>query len=287
MYILVAFIMLFGFVLTDILFTNFWRKIWGFSSSFYRSGALIITMLPILWIFNANLWDITPLLLLQFLWVGFAWALWIIFHLEAYKYLPVWIAGAIRKTSTLLVILLSYLFYNETLQAIDIIWGFILLISVIVLSLIKNNHTHIKNSHFLWVLFSLGTAFFGAIWFFLVSYFGRELNIWLSAYFSEAMIFIALILLLPINKLISGKYLNKISYPDFWKIFLYSTTALMWTWAFAYATNIGSIGVVSLIGSSAPVFVAIASYFLFKENLNKTQIFLIFTTFIGLAILSL
>lgn len=287
MSILFWFLSLLGFVLTDILYAWPSRKLDWYSVSFYRSFALIFTMLPMLYIVESDLSLITPIILLQLLIVWFFWAWGIVFHLQSYKYLPVWIAGSIMKMSTIFIILFWYFYWDESLSIYAILWTLIILVSVIWLSIVKNNHKHLDNNHSLWVIFSLATAVSWSLWFIWLTYFWKELWVGISAYFSEAMIFVALLFLLPINKLISGSFLLTTSTHNYIKIFFYSFTAIVWTWAYTYASTTWNIWITSIILASAPVFVSILWYLFLHEKLNKTQSLLILSTFIWLILVSI
>lgn len=282
MYYLIISLSILFYVLSSLLFASQIREFWSMKVNILRSFILVLLSLPLLFLADLSKINIHILLLSFLFWIS--WVIYFIAYLESFKFLPAWIVSSIISLESLVVMILWYLFYQESFSYLGYFWAFLLIISTILLSLIKNNFSHLDFRWFYWVIFSIIWLFWWAFWWFWFAYIARETDIFWAVFLSHFSVFI---ILLPISFFIKWFYSR-----DFDKINLFKkisfSTALYWlaTFTYFYATTF-NVSLSILFLSIIPVIVAIISNFVFKEKLYLSQRILIFLSFAWLILINL
>lgn len=260
------------------------RKIGAFKTSFLRSLCISLILLPVLW-----LWDITTLGFHEWLAIWWIWILVatsMVANLKSFDYLPVWVSTAIFSTNNIIVLILWYLFYNETLSLYWYIWAALVLSASVWLALFKSNHEHLKPNYMIWIGLAIYRAVTHAIWVFSFAYLSREANLFTSIYFAEfSILFWSLVFL--IYYLIKDKrYLSDITEKDLWKAFLISIFPSIWVISLFKATTLTEVWHVSLFLAANWVLVAVFSRFIYNEPLKKMQWLFIWLSLIWMIFLA-
>lgn len=282
LYYLIISISILTYVASDLLFASQIRKFWSLKVNIFRSFILVFLMIPLLFFADFSKINLNILFISLLFWIS--WAIYFLASLEAYKYLPAWIVASIVSLESFVVMILWYLFYSETFSYLWYFWAFILIISTILLSLIKNDFSHLDKRWFLWIILSIVWLFGWAFWWFWFAYVARESDIYLAWFLSHFSIFC---ILFPVSFFIKWFYFSA----DFDKFDLIKkisfSTLVYWsaTFSYFYATTF-NVSLSILFLSIIPVFVAIISNFIFKEKLYISQWILIILAFIWLLLIN-
>ena len=288
MFFYVAIISMLSWVIHASLFAKYARSLDWISIAFYRSLALLITMLPILYFADfKNAWAIYDNIWTFFIGGLLWWVAGICFY-EAQRYLPIWIVVALDKLIVIVVWALSYFIYWEVLNSYALFWIAVILISIISLVLVKNQMPHLNNNIMYWVWFMIPRIIWAWIWFFVLWLLSKKVDFAFSAYLMEAFVFGWIIISIFIKYLFNKTFIKKISLNDFSKIFLFSLFTLWWTWGYALAVSMWwPQWLISSILATDIIFVSIAWYFFHKEKLLFKQWIFIICTFVWLILLRL
>lgn len=282
-YYIVISISIFAYVLSDLLFASQIRKFWSLKVNIFRSFILVFLMTPLLFFADFSKISLHILLISILFWIS--GAIYFLASLESYKFLPAWIVSSIISLESFVVMILWYLFYNETFSYLWYFWAFILIISTILLSLIKNDFSHLDDRWFYWIFFSIIGLFWWAFWWFWFAYIARETDIFSAWFLSHFTIFLILFPLSFFIKWFYSKSFNKI---ELFKKISFSTI-IYWlaTLSYFYSTLLWKVSLSILFLSIIPVFVAIISNFYLSEKLYISQWILIFLAFIWLILINL
>ncbi len=283
MYYLAISISVLSYVLSDLLFASQIRKYWSLKVNIFRSFILVFLMSFLLFFADFSKLNLEIFILSILFWIS--WAIYFLSSLEAYKFLPAWIVSAVISLESLIVMILWYLVFAEKFSILAYFWAFILITSTIVLTLIKNNFSHLDKRWHYGIILATLWLFWWAFWWFWFAYIARETDIYLAGFLSHFSIFL---ILFPLSFFIKWFYLK-----DFDKISLFKkiffSTAIYWlaTLAYFYSTMIWKVSLSILFLSIIPVIVAIIWNFVFKEKLYLSQRILIILSFIWLLLINL
>jgi drug/metabolite transporter (DMT)-like permease len=284
MFLFFIILALIWYVWNQIFYAGYSRKYWGFPVALYRSILLSIIMFPLVFFGNFSGMDMQTLWTIWIIW--FIWAYWVILQFDAYKYLPAGIVSSIMNAYNIIVLFLWYLVYNETFSFLGFIWIILLFLSVIVFSLVKVDFEHLHKDYQKWIWLILLRTSTYALWVFMFSYYAREFEPLSVAYLSELSV---LIWFVPI--LIYRLYFHKnekifvIKKNSLLKLFFITFLPAMSSVAIFFAVLYWNIWTVTLSLSSASLFTAIVSYFLYKEKLNFIQFWAIFLSILWLILI--
>lgn len=285
MFYIYILIMLVGYTMNNIAYVNLARKYDWVLLSLYRAISIWLILSPLL--FFTNILNLTLNNLIISLLIGFVWGIWIIFQLEAYKYLPVWIVSSLMNLNVIFVIIFWFLFYNEKLDLYWYIWWTLVLWSSIILWFFKNDFSHL-NKKYKKGIFLIGLRIITlSLWVFWIAYLWREVDIYTSVYLWETTCIITLAFILLYEKHINNKRIKYFSKNDTFKVFKASILPSIWTFALVNAFAIGNIWIVSITMASISIFTAFIAHYIFSEKLLKIQWLLIIITMIWLVVMNL
>lgn len=283
LYYIIISISIIAYVLSDLLFASQIREFWSMKVNIFRSFILAVFVMPL--IFFADLSKISfNILFLSFLF-WFSGLIYFLSSLEAYKYLPAWIVTSIISLESLVVMILSYCFYNETFTYVWYLGAFILIISTILITLIKNEFSHLDKKWFYWIILSIIWLFWWAFWWFGFAYIARETDIFLAWFLSHFTVFL---ILFPFSFFIKWFYSK--SFDKLFIIKKISFSTLVYAIAtlfYFYSTLIWKVSISILFLSLIPIFVAIIWNFYLSEKLFLSQWILIFISFLWLILINI
>lgn len=282
MYYIIISISILAYVASDLLFASQIRKFWSMKVNILRSFVLVVLMLPLLLLADLSKINVHILIFSFLFWIS--GAIYFLASLEAYKFLPAGIVSSIVSLESFVVMILGYVFYNEIFSYLWYFWAFVLIISTIILTLIKNDFSHLDKRWYYGIILSIIWLFGWAFWWFWFAYIARETDIYLAWFLSHFSIFC---ILFPLSFFVKWFYSSK----EFDKIDLLKkisfSTALYWlaTFTYFYATTF-NVSLSILFLSIIPVIVAIIWNFVFKEKLYFSQRILIILSFLWLILIN-
>lgn len=275
MFILFILIALIWFVWNQILYAPYSRKYDGFSVAFYRSIFLSIIMFPLAIFWDFSWLEVKTLGIILGIW--FIWAFWVMIQFHAYKYLPAGIVAAIMNSYNIIILILGYLVYNETLSTNWYIWVVIILASSLILSLAKTNFSHLHSDYYKGIFLMFIRVFTYSTWVFWFSYYARALEPMSVAYLSELSVLLWFIPILLVKLFyIKDKNIFSIWKTDCIKLFFISILPAISSTAIFFAVLYWKIATVTLTLSTASIFTALFAYFFHNEKLNIIQFSAIF-----------
>lgn len=246
--------------------------------SVYRNLSYVVTMSPLLlfvsWEEVAQITDFIHLLVPAALFASAAFML----NMTAAKYLPVGIGACLRHTASIFVsLILGYVLLHEYLTFLQIVLLGALLTTVLMLTLIRNNHAHLDPKKApIGFAIALASGLCAASAFFFFSKLAQVLHPFVAGFFWEVSIgFVALGYMLTLAAL--GIYKSEKLLPaiDLAQIALFATPAIAGTIFYGLAVNNGPYILASGLSISAVAVGTLVSWFLFKEKLNRKQLLLI------------
>lgn len=155
---LVAFV---GNLFNNLVYAPLARKNWALETAFLRYISIAIIMFPIL--FFANFSKLTLEVFFYMVCIWILVASWVFANFKAFEYLPVWVIKSIASLYNVVVLILWYLVYNETLSLFWYIWAVIILLSWIGLAIKGEKIAHLKWNHKKWFVLALYRALTQAI----------------------------------------------------------------------------------------------------------------------------
>ncbi len=236
--------------------------------SIYRWISLTI-ILSILLIF-ADYSQITSKFLIISLLFWFIWALGLVIQLRAYKYLPIWVIWALMNLYNIGIIILSYLFYNETLSLYGYIGAAIILFSLIMLWSVKSQDSNLDPNYKKWLFLVFLRIITFTIWVFGFVYFSREVDPYMSIWIAEFTVLLWLLPLIPfyINK---EDVFYKMNLGQSVRFFFMCIFPAIMSFGMFYTSVLWNPSVVTLTLSTSSIFVAVVSWLFYKEKLNTLQ----------------
>lgn len=255
-------------IVNTIFFWQAARKNSPLGVAIYRWTALSILLSPLL--FFADFSHISSdfiLISLLFWCIG---AIWLVIQLKSYQYLPIWIVRALLNLYNIGIIILSYLLLGETLSLLWYFGALILLVSLLVLGCIRWEQAHLDPNYarWLWLVFLRVITF--TIWVFGFVYFAREVDPYASIWLSEFSVLLWLLLLIPFYKNKEDIF-YAMSLKQLWRFFINSSLPAFFSFGLFYAATIGNPSIVTLTLSTASIFIALVSHWIYHEKLNTLQ----------------
>lgn len=254
----------------QLLYAGYSRKFWWFSVALYRSIFLAIIMSPLIFLWDFSQININSLWIILWIWV--IWALWVVIQFKSYKYLPAGIVASIMNWYNIIVLFLWYLVYNETFTALGFFGIILLLASIVIFSLTKVSFQHLDKNYNKGIILMLFRIFTFALWIFGFAYYARELEPLSVAYLSEISVliwFIPIILFKLYSK--NKEKIFPINKNESLKLFFITLFPAISSTSIFLAVLYGNIWTVTLTLSTASIFTALVSSFLYKEKINLVQ----------------
>lgn len=285
MYYIVIITSVIFYIISDIFFAKHSRNSWVLWVNFVRSSILVLLQIPFLFFINFSQINYEIILISLIFW--FFGAVYFLSFVYSFKFLPASIATFILSLESVVVILLSYLVYEEKLSWLWFLWAFLLIISWILLSWKKIDFLHLDKRWFLWVFFGIISMFGWAFWWFWFAYISRETSIFIGSFFSQLSIFLWYIFMLVWSKIFLKNFFFTFHISN---IKMYITAAIIYGFAnilYFYATTLWPISLSILFLSFCPLWVALAWHFFLKEKLQIFQYFLFFVWLIWMIFINL
>lgn len=274
-----------GYSIQGTLVVHHVRKHDGLSISIYRNLSLAITLLPLLllarpesfyFLRDVSVWG-------EFLMAGITGASATILSFWAYKSLPVGIKTAFSSIfSVTIVFLLAFFFFGEVPLWKELFFVALILAAGAYLAFQKNDFSHIDNKVAKGILLSFCSALLASFSFYFLSKLSREVDPFLSGYVWEVLIGIFAFGFGILRSRFTKKKIARISGREFWKIALVCSPTLVGTGCYAYAVTLGPLGIASAIGSGGILVSILIAHFLYREKLNRRQLFWIAVILVGL-----
>lgn len=283
-YILMLF-SLFWAIWNWISYTNFSRKYDWLLSSFHRSTALWILLLVF-----AFSWDYSWINMQYWLYyfiMWFLWSVWIIVHFEAFKFLPSWVVSSILSLYNIPFLFIWWYFWNTPLTNSSFFWIILILLSVIFFSLSKVDFSHLNSNYKKWI-FYLILRNICTLWRVVPNYYFIKYgyDFYSVLFLAEFVPLIFLfIFILFIKKSKSFSYIFSYSKIDLSKNFVYSIIPAIWVFSSFYTAyyfqNLNP-WIITVVLSSATIFIALIAHFFMQEPLKLKQWIFILLWFLGL-----
>lgn len=279
MYIFIAVVAASAYALQGTLMASFYRKMDPLSAIAYRGIALGFVMLPLLAFVPFDEFLRTSSFYGHFFLCAILAAIANWFVAKSYRSLPIGIVWALSESfRTITAVGFAILLLNEVLSGYQLAFIASLLVCVVILCLSKKEETTeavSMKSTLTAITFTLLFGVFIGWSMTLIGSVARECNPLVLAFEWEFTIGLVACLFAFSRGITNSTSLSKISGSDFGKIMLYSSPTVLGTYAFAVATQMGSIAIVSAVLSVSTVAAAIAAYCFYKEKLTPKQYSLI------------
>lgn len=216
----------------------------------------------------------------------FIWALGLVIQLRAYKYLPIWVIWALMNLYNIGIIILSYLFYNETLSLYWYIWATIILFSLIVLWSVKSIDKNLDPNYKKWLFLVFLRILTFTTWVFGFVYFSREIDPYISIWIAEFTVLIWLLPLIPffIKK---EEVFYKMNHKETYRFFLMCIFPAIMSFGLFYTSTVWNPWIVTLTLSTASIFIALVGWLFYKEKLTQLQWAMIVLSVVGLIMINL
>lgn len=284
-----AILSMIAYTVQGVLMAKYARSIDPMSAGFYRSVTLVLTMLPLLYFTSSDklttMGPYIPLLLIA----GLLGALSQWTRFVSIRILPVGIHSALSMGLTVIFsFLFAFFLFGETGTPYQWLFSGVIVTGAGYLSLHKIDMSHLDSQKWsqglLWVLL---TAFFVSCAFILTIKVAREHDPYIAGYFWEAFIAVAALGMLLVRQAKTGKNIEPIPWPTFWRLALVCSPTIVGTGAFMLANTMGPVGVISAIESGGIVVGMIMSWMLYNEKLQAKHLFGMAIVLIGIVGLKL
>jgi drug/metabolite transporter (DMT)-like permease len=268
------------------------RKLDGMMTAFYRNLSLVFLLLPLLFWVPAEAWKNLGTGLPIILFSSFIGSISLSAYYEAANHLPVGIQAAIRNiVRVLLMVPLGWYFFGESLSVLQLMSMGIILLGGIGIGLHTNDFAHLQTGTLKKGFGLMGIAsVVGTLSVFTMSVAIREGNPLLMGYLWESFICVFLGIFLFLRNKFTLYEFKKIPFFG-WKglmgIAAASTPAVARTTAFAIATDIGPVAVLSAITSGGILVTTLIGWFLFDEKLTRTDLAWMCVSIFGIIALKL
>lgn len=279
MYILIAVVSACAYALQGTLMASIYRKMDVLSAVGFRGLALGCTTLPLLLFVPKEDFCVVPSIMGSICLCSCfgAFGNWFLAH--TYKRLPCGVASAlINSFRTITAVMFAVVLLGEIVNQTQYLFIFSLLAFVGILSITRNassEENFPRGAVFSGIAFSVicGVAIGSSMS--LVGATAKAVHPLLMVFLWELTIgFFAMTLIFARYK-ITGVKLDKVSLLTFKKIMLFSSPTIIGTFGFVYATQLGSLAIVSAVLSLSAIFAAIYGLFFYREKLNRKQYALI------------
>lgn len=282
MFLIYAFISLFGWAISDIFGTVASRKLGSFNTAFYTYLIAAVYGLFFIPFALSNDHNFTWPLILLTIFLGVIQALGYVAFSEGLKVGNSSIVGTIAGAFTSLVVVLSVIFLGDRLSLWEtgaIIIIFIgLFFSSINISEIKNIHSIINKGNFYALIAMIGWG----IYFTFIKIPVQHAGVFLPSVVTNfaGLLFFFLI---GVRKIKKTKHIKRSGILAAFASGLIGSTA---TFAFNYAIGHGLSSIVAPISGGYPALFALLAYYYFKDPLSKQQRLGMVVTLCGILLLS-
>jgi drug/metabolite transporter (DMT)-like permease len=287
MFWFLALISMFGYALQGTLMARYVRGGDPLSMSFYRNLSLGISLLPLLFLAGGEaiktffsspaVWWI---LLAGFLGSVAQWTRFL-----SLRMFPVGIHTALSTgLNVVLSFLFAFLWFGEEIVN-PWIYAFVALILLGGWGLIwyKKTMPHLDQTQIWWgAMYIVMTALFFTTSFILVVHGARTADPWVSGYVWEVSIGIFSGIFLWTRHQFLEKPLEKITLQKWSKILIVCSPTLIGTGAFALASTMGPVGIITAIGAGGIFVSTLLAHFLYREKLSLIQVFFLCLIFVGI-----
>lgn len=273
-------ITIFGFAIQSVFMSHLVRQIDTLSGSMYRSISLIFLMLPLLLLADMDMiWEVWKYQS-QLIPAAISWALSTWFWYSAVKKLPMGISASLKSITTIVgSLILGWIFFAEYFTWIAIVSIIIMLIWGIIISNSNTKFDHLDNENLVkGIFYSFIAGLLGSVTVFFMISVSRELWPYITGYFWEVEIAIALIIMVLMRKVFFNGKIEKISKKQFRNIAIAASPTLPATWAMAVAGTLWDFAIISVMLTLIIVVITIIGALFFKEKLNRLQ-------YIGIAVI--
>lgn len=261
-----------GYTLQNVLLVRYARKIDGLSFAFYRNISFVITLLPLC--IGATRSDVAIIFSHWHLLAASAFTGGCSLGLSyaAYRSISVGVATTLNKAASIIfTVILGWVLLGEVLSPAAVMVIILIAFATLALGLQKNPLPHLDNRHSRGILLSIAATIPLVLAFLSFTALSRIAPPLLSGYFWETSIAGACMVLILGRWMLFGQPLQKISWKTFGMIALCASPTLIGTGLYALATRLGSVAIVSAIGSASLVFTALLAWALYGEPLHKKQ----------------
>ena len=193
----------------------------------------------------------------------------LLFFMKALAIGKMGIVSPIASSYTLLTVVFAIIFYHETLSAGQLIAIFGIILGIILISI---NFRDFKNSHLFdpksGVPYALLAALTWGVYFFLIRIPTAHLGTYFVSFLVELVILVCALFSLLLSKKPMFEFPDRKSLSF---LFFVSLTVSIGVLTYYQAFNIGSVSIVSAIGSSTPLIVTLYGAIFFRERLKLQQ----------------
>lgn len=275
MYILIAILAASAYALQGTLMASIYRKMDPLSAISYRGLAIGCTSLPLLFFVPKEDFLIVPNFLLGIALCSCVGAFGNWFFAHSYKRLPVGVATALVSSfRTITAIGLAVYFLGEMLNSVQYAFIGLLLAFIAILSVSRNVASEAqfpRKEVMLGITFTLFSGIAIGCSMSLIGHTARAVHPLLIVFLWELSIGCFGFLLSFARSNVTDRKLDRINLATFRKIMLFSSPAVLGSFAFTYASKIGSIAIVSAVLSTATIFATAYALLFYREKLSWKQ----------------
>ena len=272
MFYLVAVGSMLAYSLQNALMLHFSRKMDGLSVATYRGLSFIVTMTPL---FLAGSFDDGSAIMRYWPWLilsGLCGGIYLACAYNAQNFIPVGVAISVHRAfATITIIIVSSIFFGESLHSTELLLIAGILAGTISLGLQKNHHHYLQHSRLKGISLSAFGSLPYTVAIAIFAMVSRAENPWIAGYFWEVSIGIGGLILGALRWMITGKRLARVSRGDVLRLSLAASPTVIGTGLFGLAMKMGSISITSGIGNGTLVVTSLLAWFFYGERLRLWQ----------------
>lgn len=263
----------FWFAFQATFYGKYARQLNGMSIVFIRNVSLIGIWTIALFRVDSHEYAIVSSYWAPILWAALCGTVHLVLNYEAYKHVPIWITGILKKwTATITWFVLWYVLLWETFSLLQYSVITVIILASLYIARQKNTHVHLQNAHHrkgMGYIFISGIL--SSVAWYLFKQYADEMNPFLASYVLEASVGVVSLVVIPCFAYVSSKPLlvKKSVLPP---VFLLSVVAIMSTVFYTYALQIGSFSLSNALSLCSLPLVCLFSYLVYKEKMTKQQI---------------
>ncbi|MGK5094435.1 DMT family transporter [Deltaproteobacteria bacterium TL4] len=286
MFFILVITAVFGYSLQANLLIFHSRKLDRLSVAIYRNLSFVIAMLPLLFFTDLEAIGQVRFWIGELLVSGISGALFLWMLYSSYRFLPIVVANTFYRSIYIVgIATFGIVFYHESFSVLEMLCAGIILCGIIYMNKQKYHMPHLEIQTSRGIIYAMTAGLLVATSIFLMSKISREINPWVAGYFWEVSIGLSALTIGWIRLWMLGKKIQRVSLKEFLKIALAASPTVLGTGCFAYASNLGPIGMMGALGQAGLIFDIFFSRIFHKEQLQINQflgIAIIFSGIIGL-----